>query len=44
MNNLIDAGVDEVLLFMQGATTPHKAILDSIRLIAEEVRPRLRRA
>ncbi len=44
MNNLIDAGVDEVLLFMQGATTPHQAILESIRLFAEEVRPRLRRS
>jgi len=43
INNLIDAGVDEVLLFMQGATTPHEAILKSIRLVAEEVRPRLRR-
>lgn len=40
--NLIDAGVDEVLLFMQVATTPHAKILQSIRLIAEEVRPRLR--
>ena len=43
INNLIEAGVDEVLLFMQGATTPHQAILKSIRLFAEEVRPRLRR-
>ena len=43
INNLIDAGVDEVLLFMQGATTPHDKILESIRLFAEEVRPRLKR-
>ena len=43
INNLIDAGVDEVLLFMQGATTPHDKILASIRLFAEEVRPRLKR-
>jgi alkanesulfonate monooxygenase SsuD/methylene tetrahydromethanopterin reductase-like flavin-dependent oxidoreductase (luciferase family) len=43
INNLIDAGVDEVLLFMQGATTPHDKILDSVRLFAEEVRPRLKR-
>lgn len=43
INNLIDAGVDEILLFMQGATTPHEKILQSIRLFAEEVRPRLKR-
>ena len=43
INDLIDAGVDEVLLFMQGATTPHAKILQSIHLFAEEVRPRLRR-
>jgi alkanesulfonate monooxygenase SsuD/methylene tetrahydromethanopterin reductase-like flavin-dependent oxidoreductase (luciferase family) len=43
INKLIDAGVDEVLLFMQGATTPHDKILDSIRLFAEEVRPQLKR-
>jgi alkanesulfonate monooxygenase SsuD/methylene tetrahydromethanopterin reductase-like flavin-dependent oxidoreductase (luciferase family) len=42
ISKLIDAGVDEVLLFMQGATTPHDKILDSIRLFAEEVRPQLR--
>jgi len=28
---------------MQGATTPHDKILASIRLFAEEVRPRLKR-
>jgi hypothetical protein len=43
INNLMAAGVDEVLLFMQGATTPHDKILQSIRLFAEEVRPQLRR-
>ena len=43
INKLIDAGVDEVLLFMQGATTPHQKILDSIRLFATEVRPHLKR-
>jgi alkanesulfonate monooxygenase SsuD/methylene tetrahydromethanopterin reductase-like flavin-dependent oxidoreductase (luciferase family) len=42
INKLIDAGVDEVLLFMQGATTPHDKILDSIRLFAKEVRPQLK--
>jgi alkanesulfonate monooxygenase SsuD/methylene tetrahydromethanopterin reductase-like flavin-dependent oxidoreductase (luciferase family) len=41
--NLSYAGVDEVLLFMQGATTPHDKILDSIRLLAKEVRPQLKR-
>ena len=41
INKLIDADVDEVLLFMQGATTPHAKILESIRLFAEEVRPNL---
>ena len=35
------SGVDEVLLFMQGATTPHEKIMDSIRLFASEVLPRL---
>jgi alkanesulfonate monooxygenase SsuD/methylene tetrahydromethanopterin reductase-like flavin-dependent oxidoreductase (luciferase family) len=43
INNLIDVGVDEVMLFMQGATTPHDKILESIRLFAEEVRPQLKR-
>lgn len=43
ISKLIDAGVDEVLLFMQGATTPHDKVLDSIRLFAEEVRPQLKR-
>jgi alkanesulfonate monooxygenase SsuD/methylene tetrahydromethanopterin reductase-like flavin-dependent oxidoreductase (luciferase family) len=42
INKLIDAGVDEVLLFMQGATTAHDKVLDSIRLFAEEVRPQLK--
>lgn len=44
INKLIDAGVDEVLLFMQGAYTPHAKVLDSIRLFAEEVRPRLKQS
>jgi alkanesulfonate monooxygenase SsuD/methylene tetrahydromethanopterin reductase-like flavin-dependent oxidoreductase (luciferase family) len=43
INKLIEAGVDEVLLFMQGATTPHEKILESIRLFAEVVRPQLKR-
>jgi alkanesulfonate monooxygenase SsuD/methylene tetrahydromethanopterin reductase-like flavin-dependent oxidoreductase (luciferase family) len=42
INGLIDAGVDEVMLFMQGARTPHDKILQSIRLFAEEVKPRLK--
>ena len=44
LNGLADAGVDEVLLFMQGATTPHEKILDSIRLFATEVMPKVREA
>lgn len=42
LNKLSDAGVDEVLLFMQGGRTPHDKILDSIRLFAAEVMPRLK--
>jgi alkanesulfonate monooxygenase SsuD/methylene tetrahydromethanopterin reductase-like flavin-dependent oxidoreductase (luciferase family) len=42
INRLAENGVDEVLLFMQGARTPHKTILESIRLFAEEVRPLLK--
>jgi alkanesulfonate monooxygenase SsuD/methylene tetrahydromethanopterin reductase-like flavin-dependent oxidoreductase (luciferase family) len=42
LNNLIDSGVDEVMLFMQGARTPHEKILESIRLFANEVAPRLK--
>ena len=42
LNKLIDADVDEVMLFMQGGKTPHDKILQSIRLFAEEVRPRLK--
>jgi alkanesulfonate monooxygenase SsuD/methylene tetrahydromethanopterin reductase-like flavin-dependent oxidoreductase (luciferase family) len=39
---LEDSGVDEVMLFMQSYTTPHEAILKSIRLFAEEVKPRIK--
>jgi alkanesulfonate monooxygenase SsuD/methylene tetrahydromethanopterin reductase-like flavin-dependent oxidoreductase (luciferase family) len=42
INNLVDAGVDEVMLFMQGARTPHAKVLESIRLFAKEVMPRLK--
>lgn len=42
INSLVDAGVDEVMLFMQGARTPHEKILESIRLFANEVMPRLK--
>jgi alkanesulfonate monooxygenase SsuD/methylene tetrahydromethanopterin reductase-like flavin-dependent oxidoreductase (luciferase family) len=41
LNYLADAGVDEVLLFLQGYTTPHEAIMESLRLLAEEVMPNL---
>ena len=42
INRLAESGVDEVLLFMQGARTPHAKVLESIRLFAEEVLPRLK--
>ena len=38
---LADAGVDEVLLFMQSFDTPHQKILESIELIAAEVMPKV---
>lgn len=41
LQQLQDAGVDEVLLFMQSYTTPHEAIMRSIELFAKEVKPRL---
>lgn len=41
-DHLVDAGVDEALLFMQGATTPHDKIMQSIELIATEVLPRVK--
>ena len=42
IQTLIDAGVDEVMLFMQGARTPHEKIMQSIRLFATEVMPLLK--
>ena len=42
INGLADSGVDEVLLFMQGARTPHEKILQSINLFASEVMPQLK--
>lgn len=42
INKLADAGVDEIMLFMQGARTPHEKILESIRLFASEVMPQLK--
>lgn len=42
LQGLADAGVDETMLFMQLYETPHDAIMRSIRLIAQEVRPRLK--
>lgn len=38
---LADAGVDEVLLYMQSFDTPHDKILRSIELIATEVMPKV---
>ena len=42
INKLADSGVDEVMLFMQGARTPHDKVLQSIHLFADEVMPRLK--
>ena len=42
LQRLADAGVDEVLLFMQSYTTPHDAVMRSIELIAKEVKPKLK--
>jgi alkanesulfonate monooxygenase SsuD/methylene tetrahydromethanopterin reductase-like flavin-dependent oxidoreductase (luciferase family) len=42
LQHLADAGVDEVLLFMQSYTTPHDAIMRSIELFAKEVKPKLK--
>src|SRR5262249_1634511 len=39
---LEDAGVDEVMLFMQLYTTPHDQIMRSIDLFANKVLPRIR--
>ena len=41
LQRLEDAGVDEALLFMQGFTTPHDAIMRSIELFAKQVKPRI---
>ena len=41
LQHLADAGVDEVMLFMQQYTTPHDKIMRSIELIAKEVLPRV---
>lgn len=42
LQRLSDAGVDEVLLFMQSYSTPHDAVMRSIELIAGEVKPRIK--
>ena len=42
LNYLADAGVDEVMLFLQSYTTPHEAIMRSLRLLGEEVMPKLK--
>ena len=42
LQHLADAGVDEVMLFMQSYTTPHDAILRSIELFAKDVMPGVR--
>jgi alkanesulfonate monooxygenase SsuD/methylene tetrahydromethanopterin reductase-like flavin-dependent oxidoreductase (luciferase family) len=42
MNFYADAGVDEVMCFMQSYTTKHDDIMRSIRLIGEEVIPKVK--
>ncbi len=42
IQRLADAGVDEVMLFMQQYTTPHEKVMRSIELIANEVKPRIK--
>lgn len=42
LQKLADAGVDEVMLFLQSYTTPHKAVLRSIELFAKEVMPKVK--
>ncbi|MGO9058105.1 MAG: LLM class flavin-dependent oxidoreductase [Candidatus Binataceae bacterium] len=42
LQGLADAGVDEVMLFMQSYTTPHDAIMRSLELFATEVAPAIK--
>ena len=42
LETMAESGLDEIILFMQGATTPHDKVMDSIRLIGEQVMPKLR--
>jgi alkanesulfonate monooxygenase SsuD/methylene tetrahydromethanopterin reductase-like flavin-dependent oxidoreductase (luciferase family) len=42
LNYMADAGVDEILLFMQSYTTPHDKIMQSLQLIHDEVMPHLK--
>jgi alkanesulfonate monooxygenase SsuD/methylene tetrahydromethanopterin reductase-like flavin-dependent oxidoreductase (luciferase family) len=42
LQHLADAGVDEVMLFMQSYTTPHDKIMRSIELFAKEVMPKVK--
>ena len=39
VQRFVDVGVDELILVMQTATTPHEVIMESIRTFAEEVMP-----
>jgi len=41
LQELKDAGINETMLFTQLYQTPHYAIMESLRQIAEKVRPRL---
>jgi alkanesulfonate monooxygenase SsuD/methylene tetrahydromethanopterin reductase-like flavin-dependent oxidoreductase (luciferase family) len=42
LNYLAEAGVDEVMLFLQSYTTKHQDAMRSIRLFGEEVMPKLK--
>jgi alkanesulfonate monooxygenase SsuD/methylene tetrahydromethanopterin reductase-like flavin-dependent oxidoreductase (luciferase family) len=42
LQHLADAGVDEVMLFIQQFTTPHEKVMRSIELFAKEVMPKVK--
>lgn len=42
VQRLVDAGADEIMFLMQMGTVPHEAIMESIRLIGEQVIPHFR--
>jgi alkanesulfonate monooxygenase SsuD/methylene tetrahydromethanopterin reductase-like flavin-dependent oxidoreductase (luciferase family) len=40
LEGLAESGVDEIILFMQGGTTPHDKIIESIKLFGKHIIPR----